>query len=436
MSCLSLHPKTLNCPRLIFKAVITYTLLIVTLLLGVHISVSAQNVKSTSNTNASWLKNIPTSQVIEWRRHIHQNPELSFNEVKTSLYVEDLLKSFGNIEVTRPTKTSVVGILKGAKPGKTVAFRADMDALPIKEATGLPFSSTAENVSHACGHDGHTAMLLGTAATLSKMKDKINGTIYFIFQHAEEQPPGGAIDIIKSGVLNEVQAFFGMHVLPDYPVGNIGILPNDAASTTSDLFELTIHGKGSHGSMPHLGIDPIVIGAEIVNTLQTIVSRNVVPGELAVISIGKFQSGEVANVIADKAELAATIRTTSSSTRKLVENRIKTIIDNVVKAHGATYDLNYISSYPAIQNDAHLNEQAKKSAIKTLGQERVFNAPLMTASEDFSYYKDVAPITFLTLGVGKGPANHNPGFNLDENALKNGVRVQVQILLDYLQNGT
>ena len=209
-------------------------------------SVTAQN-EENKTSSPSWVENIPEGEVIQWRRHIHQNPELSFEQVNTSNYVAQLLESFGNIEVIRPTKTSVIGILKGNTPGKTVAFRADMDALPVQEETGLSFASTNVNVSHACGHDAHTAMLLGTAKTLSQMRDEIKGTVYFLFQHVEEQAPGGALEIIESGALKDVDAFFGMHVLPDYPVGNVGILPDGAASTTSDGFFLTINGKGSHG---------------------------------------------------------------------------------------------------------------------------------------------------------------------------------------------
>ncbi|MES3018672.1 MAG: amidohydrolase [Bacteroidota bacterium] len=381
-----------------------------------------------------WVKAVPAEKVIEWRRHIHENPELSFKEANTSDYVEKLLKSFGNIEIQRPTATSVLGILRGAEPGKTVAFRADMDGLPVPEETGLPFTSKNENVSHACGHDAHTAMLLGTAETLSKMKDQVKGTVYFLFQHAEEQAPGGAEEIIKSGALKNVQAFFGMHVIPNNPVGHVGILPDGAASTTSDGFFLTINGKGSHGSMPQLGVDPIVAGAEIVSALQTIVSRSVTPGEMAVITVGKFQSGNAPNVIPDKAELAASIRTISDPTRVLVESRIKSIIENITKAHGATYELEYIKSYPAIQNDAALNVKARASAEKILGKDKVFSAPIMTASEDFSYYNKVAPTCFMILGVGDGVANHNPKFNIDENALSNGVKAEVQIILDYLNN--
>ena len=296
----------------------------------------------------------------------------------------------------------------------------------MPEETGLPFSSTVDNVSHACGHDAHTAILLGTASTLSKMKDQIKGTVYFLFQHAEEQPPGGALEIIKSGVLADVDAFFGMHVLPNFPAGHIGILPDGAASTTWDGFNLTIKGKGSHGSMPHLGIDPIVVGAEIVTALQTVVSRNVQPGELAVISIGKFQSGEAPNVIADKAELAATVRTTTEETRELVEKRVKILVENITKAHGAEYELEYSANYPAIENDVTLNALARKSAQSILGKESVFDAPMMTASEDFSYYRQIGPECFLTLGIGDGVANHNPKFNVDDKACNNGVKVQVR----------
>lgn len=371
-------------------------------------------------------------KVIEWRHHIHQQPELSFQEKNTADYVANVLKGLGNIEVTHPTATSVLGKLKGAKPGKTVAFRADMDALPVQEETGLPFASSVANVSHACGHDMHTAMLLGTATVLSGMQKDIAGTVYFIFQHAEEKAPGGATEIIKSGTLKGIDAIFGMHVIPNFPVGHVGLLPVGAASTASDGFTLTIQGKGSHGSMPQLGVDPIVVGAEIVSALQTVVSRNVTPGEMAVVSVGKFQAGNAPNVIPDKAELAATVRTVSDDTRQLVATRIKSLIDNICKAYGATYDLNYVFSYPAIQNDEALRSLAKASVTKILGEDQVFDAPRMPASEDFSYYKEVAPTYFMALGVGPGPANHSPKFNPDESALLNGVKAEVQILLDYL----
>lgn len=372
------------------------------------------------------------NDVVQWRHHLHENPELSFKEYKTSQYVVDMLRSFGNMEVVRPTETSVIGILRGGKPGRTVGFRADMDALPVQEQTGFPFASKTPDVSHACGHDMHTAMLLGTAKVLSSMQKDLHGTVYFIFQHAEEKSPGGAGQIVKSGALKGVDAIFGAHVMPNIPAGDIGILPAGAASSTSDGFFLTIQGKGSHGSMPQLGIDPIVTGAEVVMALQTVVSRNAPPGEMAVISIGKFQSGDAPNVIPDKAELGASIRTVTPETRKLMEERVRSIIGHVCRMNGAQYKLDYELGYPSIQNDAALRELVKKAAIEAVGEKNVFDAPRMPASEDFSYYAQVAPTYFMIVGCGDGPANHNPGFKADDSALLNGVKTEVRIILDYL----
>lgn len=369
---------------------------------------------------------------VEWRHHIHQNPELSFEEEKTSDYVADLLASFGHIEVLRPTKTSVIGILRGGKPGKTVGFRADMDALPVQEETGFPFASKTPGVSHACGHDMHTAMLLGTAKVLASMQKELPGTVYFIFQPGEEKSPGGALPIIKSGALKGVDAIFGAHVMPNAPAGSIGILPAGAASSASDGFFLTIQGKGSHGSMPQMGVDPIVTGSEVVMALQTVVSRSATPGDMAVVTVGKFQSGNAPNVIPDKAELGASIRSVTPETRKLLEERVRTIIDHVCKANGAQYKLDYSLGYPSIQNDAALRELAKKAAIEAVGEKNVFDTPRIPASEDFSYYAQAAPTYFITVGSGDGPANHNPGFRADDGAILNGIKTEVRMILDYL----
>lgn len=371
-------------------------------------------------------------KVIEWRRHIHRHPELSFQETQTTAYVDSILKSMGNIEVSHPTATSVLGILKGAYPGKNVAFRADMDALPVQEETGLPYASVVPGVSHACGHDTHTAILLGTASVLSKMQKQLHGNVYFIFQPGEEKAPGGAQGIIKSGALKGIDAIFGLHIIAGFPAGHIGILPAGAASTASDGFFLTIQGQGTHGSMPQLGIDPIVIGADLVMSLQTIISRNINPDEMAVISVGKFQAGNAPNVIPPQAELAATIRTVTDSTRQYISEQIKNMVEYITKAYGATYNLNYVFSYPAIQNNAALCALAQKAAVQALGAKAVSDVPRLPASEDFSYYKEIAPTCFIVLGGGNGPANHNPGFNPDENALINGVKTEVQIILDYL----
>jgi amidohydrolase len=378
-----------------------------------------------------WTKSIPSEKIIEWRRHIHRNPELSYQEYRTSSYVDSILRSFGNIEVIRPAKTSVIGILKG-RPGHTVAFRADMDALPVREETGLPFASSAEGISHACGHDGHTAMLLATAEILSRMQKDLKGTVYFIFQHAEESIPGGAQEIVKTGILNGVEAFFSIHIMTDSEAGHIGILPAGAASTAADVISLIIKGKGSHGSMPHLGVDPILTGAEMVMALQTVISRNVKPGEMAVISIGRFRSGEASNVIPDQAEIAGTVRTVSEATRTLVEDRVRSIIDNIAKANGASYQLDYLRGDPSVENDQTLREMAKASAKKINGPGLVFDAQRLTGSEDFAFYGQLAPELLMTLGGGKGAINHNPKFNFEESCMINGVKAEVQIILDFL----
>ena len=371
-------------------------------------------------------------KVIEWRRHIHQNPELSFQETGTSAYVAGILESFGNIEVRRPTPTSVIGILNGARPGRKVAFRADIDALPVHEETGLTFASRVDGVSHACGHDAHTAMLLGAADALSRMREEISGTVYFVFQHAEELDPGGAREIVESGALKDIEAIFGLHVFPNYPSGHVGIFPKGPASTAVDNFFLIIEGKGTHGAMPQAGVDPIVTGAQIVIALQTIVSRNVKPGEMAVVTVGKFQSGSAPNVIPGTARLEGTVRTVTDETRQLAADRVKALIDNIARANGASYSLDYVTSHPAVHNDAGLAGLAKSSAVKALSAGCVFDAPRMSGSEDFAWYREQAPGCMIILGVGPGSASHSPQYNLDESALENGVKTEVQIILDFL----
>jgi amidohydrolase len=380
----------------------------------------------------AWALTVPAGKVVEWRRHIHQNPELSHREINTSNYIASVLSALGNIEVRRPAGNSVIGVLRGSRPGRTVAFRADMDALPVLEETGLPFASRVKGVSHACGHDTHIAMLLGTAATLSGMQKELRGTVYFVFQHAEETSPGGAEEIIKSGALKGVDAIFGLHVVPGYPAGHIGLLPKGGATTAFDVYNITINGKGSHGSMPQLGIDPIVAGAEIVTALQTIVSRNAPPGEMAVVTVGKFRAGDAPNIIPDRAELAVSTRSVAEPVRKLLAERIQAVVENVARAHGATYRLDRSVGPPAIRNDAALADLAKNAAVKALGAGMVFDAPRMNFSEDFAYYSGVAPVYYMILGIGPGAVNHNPRFNPDETALPCGVKVQTRIILDYL----
>lgn len=385
-----------------------------------------------------WFKKIPEQEMIEWRRHIHQHPELSFKEFNTAAFVEEKLRSFKNIEIKKPAETSVLGILKGDHEGKKILLRADMDALPMQEESGLPFQSEVANVAHTCGHDTHTAMLLAAAKVLSEMKSELHGTVEFIFQHAEELNPGGAKAIVESGMIHDVDAVVGLHIIPNLVTGSIHVHTEGAATTAADGFFLHIQGVGSHGSMPQMGIDPIVVGTEIIEQLQTVVSRYVTPGELVVISIGEFKAGAAPNIIPDKAYMSASIRTVNEMTRQKVAQRIKDIIDNTCKTYGATYDLDYQFSYPAVINDKHISEIVMESAKEVLGESMVREAPLTSASEDFAYYRNVAPIAFIQLGGGTadegcGFANHHPKFMIQESAMAAGVKTEVQTVLNYLK---
>ncbi|WP_217587443.1 M20 metallopeptidase family protein [Lentibacillus saliphilus] len=388
-------------------------------------------------TNVNWQDLIPKEKIVEWRRHLHQNPELSFKEYNTSQFIYDTLATFPGLELTRPTETSVVAILKGgAGEGKTIALRADMDALPIQEEADVDFPSLNEGVMHACGHDAHVSMLLGAAQVLSGMKDDLAGTVKFIFQHAEELVPGGAQEIVDAGVLEGVDEIYGIHIFPTFKKGTIGIV-DGAATIAADGFYLKIQGKGSHASTPELAIDPIIVGSELVQALQTVRSRSVKSSENAVISVGEFISGQAPNIIADTAKLSCSIRSFSEETRDLIEQRVKTIIEHVTKAHGATYELNYIRGYSPVINSHDQAVQAKESATKVLGDALVYDAETLMGSEDFSAYTKVVPGCFMFLGAGTeedgcGYFNHHPKFNIVEDSMFNGTKVEVQLILDLL----
>lgn len=385
----------------------------------------------------SWIEKIPKEKMVEWRRFLHENPELSFKEFETSQFIYDTLATFPNLELSRPTKTSVVATLTGgAGEGKIIALRADMDALPIQEEADVDFKSKKDGLMHACGHDVHVSMLLGAASVLSEMKDDIAGTVKFIFQHAEEQVPGGAQEIVDAGVLNDVDEIYGIHIFPTMKAGSLGIAPG-YATTAADGFFLKIQGKGSHASTPELSIDPIVVGSEIVMSLQSVVSRSVKPADMAVVSVGEFHSGQAPNIIADTAKLSCSIRTISEDARDLVEKRVKAIIEHVTAAHGATYDLNYIRGYSALYNTPELVEKARASATKVLGEELVYESPMLMGSEDFSAYTKVVPGCFMFLGGGTeedgcGYFNHHPKFKIVEESMFNGTKVEVQVILDLL----
>lgn len=384
-----------------------------------------------------WTAKIDEKQICEWRRWLHQHPEIAFKEYETSAYIEKALQAMPNIEVVRPTKTSVLGIIKGKTPGKTVALRADIDALPIQEEAEMEYPSLNDGMMHACGHDVHAAMLLGAANVLSQMTDSFCGTIKLIFQHAEEETPGGAREIVASGLVDDVDWFYGSHVMAPMPKGQVRILSGPAMAAQNS-FHLTIQGRGSHGSAPEKSIDPITIGAAVITNLNQIVSRNIGPFQNVVISFGRFISGDVFNVIPDKAFLEGTVRTNTKEDRLLVEERIKAVIDGVCRMHGATYDLNYVHGYPSVYNDEACTDIARRAADAVFGEGFWVEGKPQMGSEDFSYYSEKAPATFTNIGGGEevdgcGFINHHPKFKVSEDAFVNGTKMYIGFALEALK---
>jgi amidohydrolase len=408
---------------------------------------SQQNFSSTIEQKATAIQ----SKLVEWRRYIHEHPELSNREFNTGKFIVDHLKSLG-IEVKYPVaKTGVVGILKGSKPGPVIALRSDMDALPIKERTNVPFKSTVTAeymgrtvpVMHACGHDAHIAMLLGTAEVLASMKDKIAGTIKFIFQPAEEGPPGdeegGAPLMIKEGVMDnpKVDAIFGLHIAANIEAGKIQYKPG-AFMASSDWFTIKVKGKGSHGAFPWAGIDPIVVSAQIVNGLQQIVSRQMeLTKAPVVITVGKISGGVRNNIIPEECELLGTIRTLDSDMQKEVWQRIKTTATKIAEASGATAEVTIDTKTLVTYNDTALAKMMIPSLTKAANG-NISEEGWLTVSEDFSYYGTKAPAFFFNLGgmpkgedPSKAPDHHTPDFYIDDSMLYVGVKAFCNLVFDY-----
>jgi len=400
--------------------------------------------------NAATDKIMP--KVVEWRRHLHQYPELSNREFKTSKYVEDNLRRLGLEVKTGVAKTGVVGILKGSLPGPTIGLRADMDGLPVTERNSLPFMSKEKSeyngqtvgVMHACGHDTHVAMLLGAAEVLSGMKDKIKGTIVFIFQPAEEGAPageeGGAALMIKEGVLDnpKVDAVFGIHVNAQTEVGTIKY-KSGAFMASADWFTIKIKGKQSHGAYPWLGIDTITTAAQIVNGLQLIVSRQ---SELTkspvVITVGKINAGVRENIIPEELTMAGTIRTLDSAMQKDVHEKIKLTATKIAESVGATAEVSIETKTLVTYNTPDLVKKMLPSLEKSAGKENVQETTWVMGAEDFSYYGTKAPTFFFNVGgMPKGKdvkdtaAHHTPDFFIDDSRLDVGVKAFCNIVFDY-----
>ncbi|MGM0754116.1 MAG: M20 metallopeptidase family protein [Bacillota bacterium] len=380
------------------------------------------------------------NEVIELRRHLHRHPEVSGEEFETSKTIQKKLSEAGIPFKTGYAKTGVLGIIKGEKPGGTVALRADIDALPIQEENDLAYKSTIQNTMHACGHDAHTAMLVGAGKVLNQLKEEIAGTILLVFQPAEENAPvGGSQQMMDDGVFNEYtpDLIFGQHVWPDLPVGEVGVRPYEIMGA-SDRFKITVKGSGGHASMPHQSNDAIIIANNLITQLQTIVSRNTDPIDSAVLTIGKIEGGYRYNVIADEVKLEGTIRTFKPEVKEMVKGRFHSIIEGVGKSFGAHMTIDYLDGYPATVNTPQWADEVRNSAQKVLGEEA---APVVSPSlggEDFSRFLKKYPGAFYWLGTSVKDTEqqfplHDPRFKLNESALPKGVEVMAQLALDALK---
>ena len=373
------------------------------------------------------------AQAIAWRRHLHAHPELSFSEHETSAFLFELIGGTEGVELERPTETSVVAYLRTGRPGPTLALRADIDALPIEEETGLEFASQTPGVMHACGHDGHTAMLLAAFNALHERRDELTGEIRFIFQHAEELLPGGARDLVRAGVMDGVDLVVGAHLFSLDELGKVGVLagPHTAAA---DLFTIEIRGRGGHGAAPHKAVDPITAAAQIVTGLQHVVSRVVDPIERAVVSVCTMHGGTAGNVIPETVELGGTVRTFTPEMRATVREAMERFVHGIAEAHGATATLSYEEGYAPVVNDEQACAFVEAAVRAELGDDAFFVPKPIMGGEDFSAYLQATPGAFFIVGAG-GEGNfphHHPRFDWDESAMRNGIAVFVRLALDYL----
>ncbi len=390
-------------------------------------------------------------EMVAVRHTIHQNPELGYEEVATSKLVADRLRALGLEVRTGVAKTGVVAILKGGRPGPVVAVRADMDALPVTEKTDFPFRSTKREtylgqdvgVAHACGHDIHTSTILGVAAVLASLRERIPGTVVFLFQPDEEGPPPGekpgALRMIDDGALANPrpQAAFALHSFPDLDVGQLGYTAGPTMAAV-DQFRITIHGKQSHGAYPNLGVDPIVIAAQAIMALQTIRSRNLSPLEPSVVTVGIVRGGERFNIIPEEVHLEGTVRTYHEATRATVERRMREILDGTTKAGGGSYDLDYQSNGPATVNQPALSARVRPSLERAVGRANVLDQEPVMGGEDFAYMANIVPGFYLRLGTTKPGTTsgglHTPTFHGDDGAIAVGMKAMSLLVLDYLGN--
>lgn len=428
------------------RTTLTTVSLLVTSFLAIQ-SFSAQASLEQELTNVE-------ANVIEWRRHFHQNPELSNREFETSKTIAKFLTELGLEVETGIAYTGVVGLLKGGKPGPTVMLRADIDALPVTEQTDVPFKSTKtteyrgvkSGVMHACGHDTHIAMLMGAAEALTKKKSELKGNVVFVFQPAEEGAPpgeeGGAELMIKEGLLKKYkpEAAFGLHITSGLNTGHLGYRYGPLMAS-ADRFEIEVVGRQTHGSRPWGGVDPIVTAGHVITGIQTIVSRQVnITKEPAVVSFGKVAGGVRNNIIPDTVNMVGTIRNFDMDIREQIFDKLKISAEHTAKAHGAHAHVEIFEGYPVTSNDHDLMAKMLPTAQRVAGKEKVYEIPKITGAEDFSFYALEIPAVFMFLGAtpegqdaSKAPSNHSPLFYVDEKALKVGTATLANLAWDYNQ---
>lgn len=400
----------------------------------------SQQVKEAIETKKQLMELLASreDEMIAIRRHLHENPELSFKEEKTAQYIADFYKGKDvDVQTNVGNGYGIVVTIKGDRPGKTIGLRADFDALPIHEETDVPFKSKNDGVMHACGHDGHTAYMMILADCLIQLKSSIAGTIKIIHQHAEETPPGGAKSIVESGVLDDLDQVFGTHLIPALPTGTIGYRSGYAMAGRT-YFKLVIQGKGGHGSSPHQSNDPIVAGAHFVTAIQTIVSRRLNPFEMGVVTIGSFDGKGSFNVIKDSIEIEGDVRYMNTETQQLIEQEIRRMTSGIELEFNVQCELTYTADYPPLYNDPETTE--KVVSILRNSEEKdilsVVEIPMNPASEDFSYYLEKVPGTFFNIGckpkgVEKAYMNHHPKFDIDEDALLISAKSVAEVVCSY-----
>jgi amidohydrolase len=377
--------------------------------------------------------------VIQWRRHLHRHPELSFHEESTAAFVAETLEGFGGLEVSRPTPTSVMARLHGASSGRVLAIRADMDALPIHERNTHDFVSENPGVMHACGHDGHTSMLLGAVKVLVSRRAELAGEVRFIFQHAEERPPGGAQQMVEAGVMDGVDMVIGAHLWSPLEFGKVSVKAGPFMAAP-DTFRITIRGSGGHAALPHQTVDAIAVAAQVVTNLQHVVARNVDPLEPAVLSVTRIAGGTTNNVLPGEVELEGTVRTFDADLREEMPELMRRVIGGVTSAHGAGFDLDYEMGYQPVINDEGASDLLRRAVVDALGEDVLVEATPVMGGEDFSAYLQATPGAFFFVGArneerGIVHPHHHDRFDVDERALDYGTRVFVAAALAYLGAG-